>query len=324
MPSFSDNNGGSFVTENKGIKTLVPRAAKAQIEPAAPGAADEPQEQLPKSIKSAPMATQTASPSADHTPLDVRDLPSQGLFYANVTHIHVRRLRLGEQRELSRSRALDNMRLEVNAIGRTIDFPVNNLTAGDYQYLLHWHRLNSFKKGKSIVNFYCTDPEHVKRVTEAKGKQEDLHTEDSNPQFVSLVNYSPKAEELNTAMEKFYDKYGVYTFVERVEDLVELAEMDDDQLADLGLYMEYASLLSPDLVAEQINADPKLASQRLQLRAKWMRDNEDSLDGDFIHDLEEIRELSAHGVDHNVKVVCKGCGASAVKKLTVDAGSFLP
>lgn len=351
----TDNNSENYVPQHRGIKTLatrqaaggqavrkapVPEVAQAvmrglpaelgeavQQELADPHGGVRVPERMPKEHGLAPAAS---SPSPAHVAIAVEDLPSQGAFYHQVSHIHVRRFNLAEIREIGRSRALKSSRLLVSAVGRTIDFPVMNLTEGDYHYILHWHRLNSFKKMRGSIEFNCTDHAHLLAVNDKKAAIETIRNIDTNPRHVSLTPIKLDVQKLEPLLEEFHEMYGIYPYIERMEDIIEAGELDEAISDDLGMYLDYAAYLSPEIVAAQIEADPSLASKRLVLRAEYLRANEENFDGDFVHMLNTIKEAMEHGVEHRVRVTCAYCtahelgGASAERLLQLDAASFLP
>lgn len=80
------------------------------------------------------------------------ELPSNGLFYpGNKNTVQISALTIGQVRQIeAASKIQDKSNYErelANIIGKSIhDFNVFDLTVDDYQFLLYWIRLNSYRK----------------------------------------------------------------------------------------------------------------------------------------------------------------------------------
>lgn len=277
-------------------------------------------------------------------------LPSQCLPYA-WKDIQVRRFNVEEIRAIIRARNSGNLRHLIRAVDATLTRPVTDLTMGDFWFLMYWHRLNSYKKAPFIIQWSCNNPEHLDWVEH--GRDVDGVIVKSEPEslrnLLTIAKSNLVTPEIDLARyqevtERLWQEYGlrvrpqgVVDFINAIEEdselvesrttarrardaasaaagdvdaVVALDEIDDavdDE--DRGFMYRYAALL-----------DPEYHGTSLQDRVAWLATQAP----DMLVDLEEVLEVTDHGVTESWNVTCKECAHQRTINQSLDALTFLP
>jgi hypothetical protein len=285
-------------------------------------------------------------------------LPSNFLPYA-WKDIQVRRFNIEEIRAIIRARNSNNLRHLIRAVDATITRPVTDLTMGDFWFLMYWHRLNSYKKAPFIIQWSCVNEQHIdwiengrKKTDGAPGAEPEI--EKISPETLknlltiaksNLVTPEIDKDKYETVTENLWQEYGlrvkpqsIVDFVNAIEEDAELLETRgakrkerDDKAAaagdvdtiidaeeelnnavddeDRGFMYRYAALL-----------DPTHHGHSLKDRVTWLNDQAP----DMLVDLEELLEVTDHGVTESWTVTCKECAHQRTITQSLDALTFLP
>jgi len=99
-----------------------------------------------------------------HLPVYEVELPSKGYFYNGVKHVSVSPMTVSQIRQLYGLRTVENQynrwRGIVNVVGRCLHgFDVMRLTWPDFEFLMYWIRLNTYKQSPYIIVWNWTPPD---------------------------------------------------------------------------------------------------------------------------------------------------------------------
>lgn len=278
-----------------------------------------------------------ASESQEHTAATRSDmfeigqeLPSKLSFYP-FDNLGVRHFGILEHIKLRRSVTEENLRHQVDAMSTCQDHSAYDLSVGDFQFLMYWHRINDFKRTPYSVEWTCDDAQHEARTLPAYQEQydkaiaEDAESTMLKPlEAVTLKNLhmlqrsNMEVVMLDTAacqqfMDEFELNYGFKLFPPMIRDVVFALEEDDID-ADLSSYNRYAGLLNPHIHGASL-AERRHALVDYSVRNPGL---------DIVTDFERWVRISDHGVKENVQVVCKECGSKRSLTLRVDPFTFFP
>lgn len=104
--------------------------------------------------------------AADSNYHDLGALPSNGHPYkGRMDKLFIRPFKLPELRLVSRAADLNDITHLIRAVDNCISYPVNDLTIGDFYYILLWLRLYSTPKTPYILNWHCHQPYFVHKET---------------------------------------------------------------------------------------------------------------------------------------------------------------
>lgn len=261
------------------------------------------------------------------------ELPSRMSFY-QFNNLSVRHFGILEHIKLRRAVTEEKLRHQVDALSASQDHPAYDLTVGDLQFLMFWHRINDFKRTPYTVDWLCDDPQHTHLASEdyatqyavlrgqtlAEGEQHPAQPVSSDTlknthvlqrSTMDIVMLDQSACE--AFMEEFENNYGFKLFPPMIRDIVfALEEEDIDK--DLEAFNRYAGLLNPHAHGDS------LAARRHAL-VEYSATNSGL---DIITDFERWVKLCDHGVNETVGVVCKECGSKRSLTLRVDPFTFFP
>lgn len=257
------------------------------------------------------------------------DLPSMFLFYPFDT-LSLRPLRLSEAKKIFQAQATKSMRLLVEAISSCLQPGVSafDLTEGDFYFLMYWLRIQSFKKSPYELSFTCSDYGHVSQVIDGEKPQATLFNTvtlhslgDLNINFADVAVVDPQV----ALIQETYDLSVYPRTMRSVVEEEELVKKDpagktitdaDGSPAPIDAAdswtAQYASILSPFVYGkhlhERMSHFDSLGDQSL----------------DLLVDLDKFLELSSHGVQEQVSVACKECGAKVDVSVSINAHAFFP
>lgn len=196
-------------------------------------------------------------------------LPSSGLAgYPNV--IHVRRFGFPDQARLKAAQHHRSTMLLCSAIGATIDIDPLKLTAGDFDYVLYWHRQNSY-------------PANMPHVVEWRSRYNKINKSDIGKTKLTITSLE-SSDELEALREMGFDfpRMGALVWREAQE-----ANLDVEKINLLDWAMNYsggADTFDIEARMEKVNTLTDL-----------------SLLGHF----DRWSRVSQHGVAESVSLSCK-------------------
>lgn len=239
------------------------------------------------------------------------ELPSRYVFYS-FKELYVRPFRGVHLAKLSRARE-DNstmQMLEVVSSVLTNGSGQKNLafqlTMPDFYFVLYWLRMNSFTKALFIHTTQCSNEEHINDVIAGNKPKESL------------------------LMSEIINKSSLKTIM-----LDEIPNMERFALEYPGVTLRPATMLNAvELTEDPRFPDPEFryAAQHavyLDLGRSSTLDERIAIFNDMSgDDIEIIKDFEVafadYGIRETVRVTCKGCGASKVDKVHIDAHSFFP
>lgn len=254
---------------------------------------------------------------------DVNDLPSAGIPYA-VKSIDVQPFRPRHMPYISEAIAEENSAPLIEAVGMVMDFDVNQLTDGDFYYILTWLRFHSRdipvyaewdcegtlfqrKDNGKIYNLDDID-EMVVQWEKAKGTEAEATMED--PQTIELVDIDCTAH--NKVPVTFED--------------FKIMRMSDKPLDDRLEYprvrhmVEFMSLVVENRYTKIIGP-VRYIKEGFNLRAKL--EIVDEMDDMSLFDAASRAHFEyEHGVLQRVTKKCPVCGSTHEFNVTIDAQSF--
>ncbi len=261
-------------------------------------------------VDSSPVVESSPAAQADARYVEVGDiLPSKCLVYTEKS-VAVRPFEVPEINKIHRAIVEKTIRHEVDAMSACLSISAYQLTLGDFYWLMYWEYVNSYKRMPKTVSWRCSNPEHLEKVVSLETGPETLQ----NTEVITNSHLKEEAldiERVNLFAEKFYTEYGLYLDLPRVSDLVETENETDN---DTEWYNKYAALIS----RQHYGATTK---QRREYLKGWFKAHSNP---DVLMDFEDWIELTQHGVQEEVTVTCKECGATDKVELSVTPLSFLP
>ena len=259
--------------------------------------------------------SQKSSKDANYLPVN---LTSQFKFYP-FKKLSARPFLLQQQKKISRAQVTKDIKLIVEAINSCIDQDANQLTIGDFWYMMFWFRLNSWKKVPFTLTYTCQNELHQKAVLEGTSKKESLEQKSAITHENVVTKDLKDPDELDEFVASLdITKKGIKLHIGTVADMVEgfelvtsLNEENKQKLPEEDEYLlKYASVLSRE------------HGITLQDRIDFL--NSQELTPDDAYELDLYVERIEHGVDEIVTVTCSECGASRSEKVHLDALTFLP
>lgn len=278
----------------------------------------------------------TAEPTRDLPP-DTRylitGLPSGCSLYGLAENgVHVRPFNNEDVLKIYDARAEESFRMLAEVLGATLsDISVWDLTIGDFWFLMYWHRIHSYPKSPFIVDWTCTHDDHFKLIRQDKASVDTLQ------QQMVLKSSDLQVKELDVAplMRKVADirqEFGVETTIMRMGDYCRLLEMDEENDAIIEQFQaqqqpgkgEVPKLRykpSDFMLARHASNLSSVHGQSLEQRMTALKT---LADFSLWPHLDQLVELSDHGVVETYNVVCKTCGSKTGVEVALDALTFLP
>lgn len=289
-------------------------------------------------------------------------LPS-GFVNYEWKDIQVRRFNVEEVRAVVRARTSGNLRHLIRAVDGTLSRPVTDLTIGDFWYLMYWHRLNSYKKSPFIIEWLCSDHQHVQWVKDGVRPAADEAGEATPIEAKSLrnlltVNKSNLAtQQIDQAkfaelQARLLTEYGVSVCPQSLVDFVSATDEDEAlETARIGSAKSLQDASKTAADAGNVDETLRISNELDRVAQDSMVDDEersfsyryaallstthgvtladrvrwlDQQSPDLLVDLEEVLETSDHGVTESWTVNCMECSASATVNQSLDALTFLP
>lgn len=293
--------------QNQATRQQVVAALEARAEPEP----EQPDQVLPKGTvhKRLPLLVDSAEnrvPTVDHT--DVW-LPSGFVGY-EWDSIQIRRFTVREVRAIAQARGSGSLRHLIRAIDATITRPVTDLTAGDFWYLMYWHRLNSYKKSPFIITWTCTDPTHLESVQKGREARNDMErqhvdsvsglymVEERTLKNVESINESKlnvtniNVDAYNDMAQRLMSEYGISVRPAMLLDFITVSDEEDDRAEARKLQQETMRARARELAdAGDVDALLQVEDEISSLMESW--DNDD-VDREFMYRYAAVLE-TVHG-----------------------------
>lgn len=308
-----------------------------------------------------PVPVQTLA-DKDSRYVEIPDLPSNYIFYP-YQRLSVRRFSFPQDmKKLYHAHTTGNFRELVQVINATIDPDKSafDLTAGDFYFLLYWHRINSLPKSPMKIEFTCESQKHLDMIDSLKAKissaiseeekatlENELkklsdsldnveHLKSSNIQTISINK--DKAEQIASFVQNVKDSSSHHClfYPARVIDICDSLEMLEQltdaknimlrgtpQKAGLEIARKTTEVADEDWLNQYSSClNPKVHGLTLDARRKWLASQ--NFDTDFMDDADKFNEMTKHGVVESVKLKCRGCGDTIETPISIDVSSFFP
>lgn len=243
--------------------------------------------------------------------VDIGNLPSDFIPYT-AKSLFIRPFRVAELKLISKSIVLKNVKHLVRAVDAVIDMDVNELTVGDFYYILMWLRIHSYPKSPIMVQWKCDES----------------------------IFFRPKKEE--GELDK-YLRYGQFPPKDNAEEYVktpcDTANNEAIHFTNVDIHNLPEGLVLPQgfdfpRVKHLQEVQESLKDPELQLiapAAQWVagdtwEDKINRLNEDPTLDLFDtasaMQETIVHGVSERATLTCRGCGKKTPYRLKIDALSF--
>ncbi len=256
-------------------------------------------------------------------------LPSQYIFY-DFKDLYVKPFKGRNLGKLSRAKEERSTLHMVEAVSSVLSNTRGDqhigfkLTLPDFYFVLYWLRLNSFTKSVFIHESQCTNPDHIERVTNGElGSDTLLQAEVINKSSVKTVMLEQAPN-----LEAFVLDYpGVTLAQATMQDAIEMTEdpnFDQEEFryaAQKAVYLRGLTPIDPQDHAALAQYPSGLRPMTLVERVSIV---DDMSADDHIMIQSYEKATGEYGIVEQIKVTCKGCGASKVDKITIDAHSFFP
>ena len=246
--------------------------------------------------------------------LDIGGLPSNFKGY-EFKNILIRPFGINELKLISRAASLKEPQHVIRAIDLTISQDVNELTVGDYYYMLMWHKLHSYTKTPLIVEWPCPmEVWHRKRDG-----------------LVQLVPLTAEQEAEAAKSEAIEDKFVLEDCntvnsepISMVN--VEIVSLEDDFVLPEGLDFPHVGTM---LEVDELMQDPDM--QFLVPALQWMPGNsmvekmkqfEDAPDLDLFQRANKANQEIVHGVKQTTTLTCRRCHSRHPYTIKLDPLSF--
>jgi hypothetical protein len=253
-------------------------------------------------------AEQLALIEKDSAYHDLGSLPSGGIPYKDKSKLYIRPFKLSELRLLSKAVELNELEHLFRAVDNTITVPVEDLTVGDFFYIMLWLRIYSMPKSPYIVEWKCEQAYFVNKETRVAL----LYTDDEWPDVETLKKdyEASQCGTENTATIHQSD--------------VEIISLEDDFV--LPEHFDFPRMGSYIGRSEALK-DPEFSL--LAPAIQWMKGTTwaekvayAEEHPDLIGEALDINRRVVHGISETVKFNCRRCRIEHTSKLELKALSF--
>ncbi len=242
-------------------------------------------------------------------------LPSNYAFY-DFKDLYVRPFKGLHLSKLSRAHNESSLQALVEVVSSVVSTSRGDtevafdLTINDFYFLLYWLRTNSFTKSVYTHTATCFNQSHIERVTSGELTKDTLtHTTLLHKTTLKVTNLDA-APNPDLFILDYPNARLSPTNMRDTIALVEHPNFADTEFQYVAQLASYLRIYNPE--GQNLSLDDRVAIV-----------NDMSVD-----DIEVIKQYEnaviEYGVDESVNVTCKGCGASWVSKITLDAHCFLP
>lgn len=250
---------------------------------------------------------------------DIGNLPSN-FFPYDFKILYIRPFTVRELRLISKAAVLKEMQHLLRAIDLVISVDINDISIGDFYYILMWLRIHSMPKTPYVIEWLCEVPVFI-----------DLET--SQRVFYDAPGFN--AQDLASQPEKYGQVPSCGTHNSEIIHMsdVKILSLDEDNFESLPPAAGTVEFDFPRvrnlLEIQEAVADPELkliAGPAQWIKAPTFKDKVDILEAtpdlDIFDSASVLNEQIIHGIQETTTLTCRGCGIKRPHALTLDALSF--
>jgi len=236
-------------------------------------------------------------------------LPSNFHFYDFKT-LSIRPLKAKEILKIYKASRTNSFLMLVQAIAPCIDKDIMKLTIGDFWSVMYWLKLNSFTKSPIQVTWECRDEKHIEQVNAGTLEPKSLNNHDIiNKTLIEEVQLD--TDKLDAALLSLGVISRFKLNPSTIGDTCEAVDLMDAKVIEENddFFTKYAAHLHPD--------------HGIKLKDRYDKALDELTPDDMI-DIDVYADLIKHGINEQVKVKCKECGALREVAISLNALDFLP
>lgn len=237
------------------------------------------------------------------------NLPSNFHFY-DFDKLSIRPLKAKEILKIYKASRTDSFNMLVQAVAPCIDRDIMLLTIGDFWSVLYWLKLNSFTKSPIEITWECRDPKHQSDVAAGTLDPKTLNNHD-------IVN--------KTQIEEHQLDVAALELGMLKLDVVKRFKLNPSTIGDT---CEAVDLLNNKTIEENDDFFTKYAAHIHSSHGLKLKDRYDTaldaLTPDDMLEIDQYIDLIQHGVNEEVQLKCKECGALRGVAISLNAHDFLP
>lgn len=255
-----------------------------------------------------------AAQIADSRYQDIGNLPSNFVPYS-FKSLYVRPLTVLELRLISKAAVLKEPQHLLRALDLVISEDIDQITIGDFYYLLMWLRIHSMPKTPYIIEWHCEEESAV----DAEGRR--IMYDD--PEFGALISTGP----VTYAPCRTHNSEIIHlTDVEIVSVPDSIEALPDPEIA--GVSLDWPRVRDLASIQEAFQ-DPEL--RLIVGPAQWIAGSslaakiaelEKQPDLQLFDYASAVNEQIVHGIRETTTLTCRGCGIKRPHTLALDALSF--
>jgi hypothetical protein len=226
--------------------------------------------------------------------------------------MYIRPFAIAEIKLLSKSLVLKDIKHLVKAVDSVIDMDVDQLTIGDFYYILMWLRLHSYPKSPIMVQWHCDEDIWRSKEFKPDTTERDYLYYGQKPDLEQIDDY--EVVKCNTENNEAIHQTNV-EILSLPEDLVLPEGFDFPRVRELPMVQE--ELKNPEMEF--------VAPAAQWIRGDWhqkMAKLEADTSLDLFDTATALQETLIHGVSENATLTCRGCRKKSFYRLQIDALSF--
>lgn len=241
---------------------------------------------------------------------DIGNLPSNFFPYPNFKKLYIRPFNFGELKFVSKAAALKEVSHLIRAIDLVISENVNELSIGDFYYILMWLRIHSFPKTPLVVEWHCPEQVLTNKETCVIVPNDASFVEPSDPENYEMRYCATHNTELihMTSVEIYSLDETNFQALPEGFDFPRVKHLEDIQTAvkdpELQFIAGAAQWIEGDTFADKIK---KL---------------EDQPDLSMYNMAFALNEKIQHGVGESTTLTCRHCRGKQPFVIAIDALTF--
>lgn len=256
---------------------------------------------------------------------DSTNLPSRTLPYP-IKQIDVTTFKPKQLALMSKSVMLDDFAPAIEAVGQSIsNLDINDLTVGDFFFLLTWQRINSLKRNPVMARWECPGTLFSDRATGVRYTPREVQVLVDNWEGADEATREGLIDPAKVMLDGYVCGHANY----------EPVTMEDFRI----LYLEEDALLDPRLdfprcktLAQYVTLQRDPDYGMLAESGQWVRSKKPLLqriqemveqeDTDLLEAAGEANRDYPHGILRTISKPCAVCGHNHEMTMTVDPKSF--
>lgn len=239
---------------------------------------------------------------------DLGTLPSMGIPYGGDFKLYIRTFKLKDLRLLSKAVELNDASHLLRAVDNVISIAVEELTIGDFFYVMLWLRLYSMPKSPYIVEWKCDQPYFT-------------HKETKLPLFYTAETW-PTVTQLKTEYDVEPCNTENTTTVHQAN--VEVITLDEATVLPPGFdfprmscYIDRAEALKDPELSMLAPAIQWFPGATWSEKVAYAETNVDQISLAL-----DLNKKIVHGIKEQVKFNCRQCRIEHTTKIELNALSF--